>query len=63
MHAQKEIEPKSKSEVGPEKKLASPGTKIFGEPKFPCNGAMNTINSHWRLVNDVGVPIRINESH
>ena len=26
-------------------------------------GAMNIINSHWRLVNDVGVPIGVNGSH
>ena len=27
------------------------------------NRAMNLINSHWRLVTDVGVPIGVNESH
>ena len=27
------------------------------------NGAMNLINSHWRLVNNVGVRIGVNESH
>ena len=27
------------------------------------NRAMNLINSHWSLVDDVGVPIGVNESH
>ena len=46
------------------------GCWIFISMPYACsglkpeqNGAMNLINPHWRLMNDVGVPIGVNESH